>query len=80
MSEFSRGGPIGGPRGPVQIEVMRGPRREAVDPVLLSLYEDECIINRHRVCTREDPGHASLPIPDDRFWRCPAHGDKGVEW
>lgn len=72
MTEYNRGGYIGGTEGTVQIHVMRGPRREAIDPGL-DLYEDECIINRHRVCTRKDPGHASLPIPDDRFWVCPAH-------
>jgi hypothetical protein len=72
MTEHSKGGII---HGTVEVEVMRGPRREAVDPVLLSLYEDECIINRHIVCIRKDPGHASLPIPDDRFWQCPTHGD-----
>jgi hypothetical protein len=57
----------------------------------LSIYEDECIINRHGVCIRVDDrprwrrwlgecvrghrGHASLPIPADRWWSCPAHGD-----
>ena len=72
MSEYSKGGYI--PGGDVEVQVMRGPRREAVDPGF-DIYEDECVINRHRVCTRADPGHASLPIPADRFWSCPTHGD-----
>jgi hypothetical protein len=55
-----------------------------------SIYEDECFLNRHGVCVRgsrdnrpwwrrllwwRKSGHASLPIPADRWWSCPAHGD-----
>ena len=72
MTEYAEGGYV---PGVVEVQVLRGPRREAVNPELLSLYEDECIVNRHAVCTRTDPGHASLPIPADRLWFCPAHGD-----
>jgi hypothetical protein len=71
MTEYSQGGFI---PGTVEVAVLRGPRREAVNPGF-DIYEDECIINRNGVCMRTDAGHASLPIPSDRIWVCPAHGD-----
>jgi hypothetical protein len=71
---YSRGGIVRG-RSP-QVWLRPGPA-----PVgggdLCSIYEDECILDRRGVCVRDYPGHAALPIPEDRFWSCPAHGDTG---
>lgn len=60
--------------GTVQVWLRPGPAREGLDD-RLTIYEDECIINRRGVCIRNYQGHASLPIPEDRTWSCPAHGD-----
>lgn len=55
---FSRGGFI--PPWPAVIELARGPKREAIDPGHLTVYEDECIINTAGVCVRNDKGHLPL--------------------
>ena len=73
MSGFSQGGIVRGSGEWVTITLKPGPRREAINPSMFESYADECYLNRNRICIRNDEWHRSVPIPDDRFWVCPAH-------
>lgn len=56
--------------GHIMIPLRRGPRSEGVDD--LTIYEDECFLNRDGVCVRRDPGHLALSHPPQaRWWLCP---------
>ena len=69
--EYARGGHI---PGVVQIELKRGPIREAVNPGILESYADECYLNPQGVCVRRDDLHRGVTLADgERWWTCPLH-------